>query len=389
MTGLNKAWHLFRDEVKYLLGGRVPLAAILIGLPLAFTLLFGMVYHDNVVNTISMVVHDEDQSSMSRQLIQMYADSERFNIVAYADSEEEMEHSINSGQAKVALGIPKDFSRDAKLGRGAELLLMVNSANNMFANAAMTASQEIARTYTVAIGQKMLESAGLLPQQAMDSVYPIRLGVRILGNPTNGYTPFMLSGLMMNGLQIGIMLTIAPLLITELLRRRYDWNYAAWLHLAVRWIPYWLLAMAGYLISLFVAIHCFAVPMAGSWLDAAALGGAFCFFVCGVLLLFSACSPTQVLSFQAPMLYIMPGLLYSGLSWPSFDMSEYAAIFGALMPMTYGGDTLRDILLMGYAPSLTANCGKMILGGLLCGLLAWGIFVLRRHFSWKKVGDPT
>lgn len=103
---------------------------------------------------------------------------------------------------------------------------------------------------------------------------PSWAGVRILGNPTNGYTPFMLSGLMMNGLQIGIMLTIAPLLILELLRRRYDWNYAAWLHLqAVRWIPYWLLAMAGYLISLFVAVHWFAVPMAGSWLDAAALGG--------------------------------------------------------------------------------------------------------------------
>lgn len=226
MTG-RKAWQLFRDEVKYLLSGRVPLAAILIGLPLAFTLLFGMIYHDNVVNTISMVVHDEDQSSMSRQLIQMYADSERFNIVAYADSEEAMEHSINSGQAKVALGIPKDFSKDAKMGRGADLLLMVNSANNMFANAAMTASQEIARTYTIAVGQKMLETAGLLPQQAMHSVYPIQLGVRILGNPTNGYTPFMLSGLMINGLQIGIMLTIAPLLITELLRRRYDWNYAA------------------------------------------------------------------------------------------------------------------------------------------------------------------
>lgn len=386
MSKRSQAWQLLSDEIHYLFGGRFPLAAILVGLPLMFTLLFGLVYRENTVNAIPLVIYDEDQSGTSRQLIQLYADSERFHIVAYVDSEEAMKATLDSGQTKVALAIPKGFSKDMKRGRGTELLLMVNSANNMFANAAMTALQEIVRSYTIAVGQKMLESAGLLPQQAMHAVYPIHLGVRILGNPTNGYTPFMLSGLMMNGLQIGIMLTIAPLLVTEVLRRRYDWKYAAWLHVAVRWIPYWGLAMAGYLGALIAAVYCFAVPMAGSWLEAAVLGGAFCFFVCGVLLLFSACSLTQVLSFQAPMLYIMPGLLYSGLSWPIFDMNLYATAFGALMPMTYGGDTLRDILLMGYAPSLAGNCLKMLLGGLFCGLLAWGVFCLRRHFCWRKAG---
>ena len=234
MSKRSQAWQLLSDEIHYLFGGRFPLAAILVGLPLMFTLLFGLVYRENTVNAIPLVIYDEDQSGTSRQLIQLYADSERFHIVAYVDSEEAMKATLDSGQTKVALAIPKGFSKDMKRGRGTELLLMVNSANNMFANAAMTASQEIARSYTIAVGQKMLESAGLLPQQAMHAVYPIHLGVRILGNPTNGYTPFMLSGLMMNGLQIGIMLTIAPLLVTEVLRRRYDWKYAAWLHVAVR-----------------------------------------------------------------------------------------------------------------------------------------------------------
>jgi len=64
---------------------------------------------------------------------------------------------------------------------------------------------------------------------------------------------------------------------------------------------------------------------------------------------------------QAPMLYIMPGLLYSGLSWPPFDMSSFAAAFGALLPMTYAGDALRDIMLSGYAPDLTRNVGIMLL----------------------------
>jgi ABC-2 type transport system permease protein len=384
MKARQKAWILFRGEVKYLFRGRFPLAVILIALPLSFTILFGMVYSKNVVNGIRMAIYDEDQSSMSRQFIQMYNDSERFHIVAYVDSEEDMEQAINSGQVQVAVAIPRDFSKNVKLGSGSNVMLMVNSANNMFANSALTASQEIVRSYAVAVGQKMLESTGLLPQQAMNSTYPVRLGVRILGNSTNGYTPFMLCGLMMNGVQIGIMLTIAPLLVTEILKHRYGWGYASWLHVAVRWVPYWLLAMTGYAFSLFMAVHCFAVPMHGSWFDALVLGGAFCFFVCGVLMLFSVCCPSQVLAFQAPMLYIMPGLLYSGISWPEFDMSQYAVLFGVLLPMTYGGDTLRDIMLMGYAPALKINCGKMLFGGLFCGLLSWGIFVLRRRIAWKK-----
>ena len=43
-------------------------------------------------------------------------------------------------------------------------------------------------------------------------------------------------------------------------------------------------------------------------------------------------------------------LLYSGLSWPAFDMSDVASAIGMLMPMTYAGDTLRDILLSGSSP---------------------------------------
>ena len=88
------------------------------------------------------------------------------------------------------------------------------------------------------------------------------------------------------------------------------------------------------------------------------------------------------------MLYIMPGLLYSGLSWPIFDMSEYATAFAFLLPMTYAGDTLRDILLMSYAPSLLENCVRMVIGGLLVAFLSICIFWLRSRDDqgWFSAG---
>lgn len=375
---------VFQDSFRSLFRGCVPLAALLVGTPLMFTLLFGLIYDENVVNDIALTVYDEDQSSMSRMLIQAYGDNDRFHIVSYVSSEEEMKAEILEGRARAALEIPRDFSKEVRLGRGSDYLLMVNSANNMFGNATIAASQEIARSLEVSVATSMLEAGGLLPAAALTNAYPARLGVRITGDPANGYAAFMLGGLMLNGLQIGIMVTLAPLLITELLRPRYDRRYPSWLFMLAGILPYALIAFLGYLISLLACIHLFYVPMHGSWLAVCALGVAFIAFVCCVLLVFSTCVPSRELSLQAPMLYIMPGLLYSGLSWPAFDMSTFAAAFGALLPMTYAGDALRDIMLSGYAPDLARNVTIMLAAAVGCFLVAWGIFHWRRLRGFRQ-----
>lgn len=384
-------WEVFSESFRSLFRGRVPLAALLIGTPLAFTLLFGVIYDGNVVNDIALTVYDEDQSSMSRTLIQAYGDSDRFRIVSHVLSEEAMKAEILEGRARAALEIPRDFSKDVRLGQGADYLLMVNSANNMFGNAALAASQEIARSFSVGVGQKLMEGVGLKPDDAMNAAYPVHLGVRITGDPANGYTSFMLAGLMLNGLQIGVMVTLAPLLITEILGLQRGREYPSWLLALAGALPYPMVAFVGFLVSMFVCVHVFAVPMRGSWLDACLLGIAFLTFVTGVLLLFSACVPSRELSLQAPMLYIMPGLLYSGLSWPPFDMSTFAAAFGKLLPMTYVGDALRDVTLSGYAPDLAVNCRTMILAGLGCFLVATLIFDFRRKraFHQAETGEAA
>lgn len=381
-----KFWAIVCDEWHYLIHGRPPVAIIIFAMPLAFSLIFGFIYRENVVNNIPFVVYDEDQSKLSRSLIQAYADADRFTYVAQAASEEEMQEAIESGQAKMALGIPKDFDKDIKSGLGSDILIMVDSTNNMFGNAALSASQEISRSYSVAVSKSLLESLSLLPDDAINAAYPVHMGVRILGNPANGYSSFMLSGLMMNGLQIGIMLTIAPAMVTEFFRRRWRGTNPLLISLG-KTLPYWCLGLVSFIISLNVVVYGFAVPMRGSWGDAILMAGAFLFFVSSVLHVFSVFCPTRVLSLQAPMVYIMPGLLYSGLSWPAFDMSDVASAIGMPMPMTYAGDTLRDILLSGSSPDLWRNVRIMFFGGLGCQILAATIFALRVRFLGGKGGE--
>ncbi len=380
-----KFLQVMRDEGKYLLSGRVPLLLIIFFLPLFFTVLFGVIYQQNVVKHIPTIIYDQDQSSLSRTLVQMYADSERYDIQGYVDTQEEMEQAIADSRAMAAVAIPRDFSKRVKTGAGAEVGLIVNSTNNMFGNAALSSAQEIQRSFSVAVAQKQMEGLGKLPKDAMNMAYPVHLGVRILNNPATGYAPFMLAGLMLNGFQIGLMLAAAPVLVTECLRRRYGKEYPSWLILLAKFVPYWLAAVAAYFLSLLAVVYGFQVPMRGSWLDALVLGGCFAFFVLGVMQIFSACSPGRVMSLQAPMVYIMPGLLYSGLSWPAFDMNELAGDLSLILPISYAGDNLRDILLAGYAPALWHDCGRMLLGGCIGILIGLAVFSLRRH--GQKKGD--
>lgn len=136
----------------------------------------------------------------------------------------------------------------------------------------LAASQEIARSFSVGVGQKLMEGVGLKPDDAMNAAYPVHLGVRITGDPANGYTSFMLAGLMLNGLQIGVMVTLAPLLVTEILGLRRGREYPSWLLALAGALPYPMVAFVGFVVSMLVCVHVFAVPMRGSWLDACLLG---------------------------------------------------------------------------------------------------------------------
>ncbi len=378
-----KIREVLREEFHRLIQGKYPVLLIIFILPLMFTVLFGMVYHENVVKNIPLVIYDQDQSNLSRSLIQTYTDSERFRVTAYVNTQEELDSQLAKGEALVGLGIPRDFSKDVKRGNTANILLIVDSANNMFGNAALSAAQEINRTFSVAVGQKLIEGIGVLPDASMAMVYPVRFGIRILYNPTNGYTPFMLSGLMLNGLQIGLMLVLGPLITEEFKRKRYGRSYASWVIIFGKVFPCWLASLVAYALSLVLMVLVFDVPCQGSVADMFIIGGAFSFSVLGALSMLAVFSPNVVMSLQVPLVYIMPGLLFSGLSWPSFAMNDTAWILSHILPMTYGADALRDILLAGHAPTLWQDAGGMFVLGSVFYVIAVLVMHIRRTYDLK------
>lgn len=377
--------NIMQEELKTLFQRKSPVGLLLVAIPLLYSLIFGFAYSRNVIKYVPAVIYDQDQTAISRSLAQAYIDSERYQIVAQVTTQEEMEELLRENKALVAIAIPPKFAQNIKLGMASEILLVTNATNNMFANSVISSSQEIIQTFSAASSQKLLEGLNQMPAPALHAAAPVKMGVRIINNPTTSYTNFMLAGLMANGLQIAILL-VAGTLIAKEYRRLSRWEGTSATAIVLgKLLPCWAFSIMAFLICLGVVTVCFGVPFRANLFSIIGLGSAFTFLVINLSFFFSAITRDEVSALQVPLLYIMPGLLFSGLSWPQLAMNQFSQTVSSLMPLTYMADTLRDLLLAGYSPVLLKNLLIMLASGSGLYLLTTFTFSQRR----RKIQNQT
>lgn len=368
-------------EWKYVADKKYVSLLILLLLPLAYTLCFGAIYMQGVVKHIPLVIYDEDQSSVSRSLIQCYNDSDKFEITGYVTSEEDMENMLQQEKALTALYIPKDFSKEVRLGRGGRISITINSVNNTIGNAAIMESWKITRTFNVGVARKLLQGINVIPAEAEKMAYPVTIGVRVLNNPTTAFSPFMLAGLGVQGVQIAIMITVCPLMGGALGKSLGEEGISTFKLYFSRILIYFLMALPGYMLVLVCSSLIFAVPIRGELWKFIILGSSYILNVLGILTLLGTFGKTKALSLQIPMLYIMPGTLYSGLSWPVFAMNEPAFWYAAIMPIRYTAVNVRYLMLGGYVPHLLRDVCVMAAGAAILSGLSCMVYDIKRNYE--------
>lgn len=347
-------------------------ALLLVAMPLCYTLLFGATYSANVLNDIPLAVCDLQQSKISRMLIEYYDTSDRFVMVEQAANMEELEEILASGRAKAGLYIPPDLDKNIKTGIPAEMGIIIDSTNVVYGSASLVAAEEINMNLLVGGGQKIAERLNLYPDEAMNVMYPAVIRVRILKNPTNSYTNFMLLGLIANGIQISLYLYAAD---------AFSWGRArwrsTWARLLGKALGMGIFSLLGFVLSLLLAKACFAVPLRAGWEQLLLLMLSFIALFIAVSLLFALVFSAPVLAIQNTLLFIMPGLLYSGLSWPDEWMGGLPAAIQTFFPIAYLAVPLRDLSLTGGSPLLEQNVCRMLAGALL--IFGTDYFLLRRR----------
>jgi ABC-2 type transport system permease protein len=312
---------------------------MLIGIPAIQLMLFGFAIRTEVRN-LPTVVLDESRSSESRALVQVMANTHNFRIVGEVGSRAEVEGMIASGHARAAVIIPPDFETDIKRGRTALAQVIVDAADPLSSNAAISGAALAGAARAAEIS---VQRSGRAP--------PLEVRVRPWYNPGLISSAYIVPGI------VGVLLSMTMILITSMaiVRERERGTLEQLVVTPIdrtslmlgKIVPFVLVGFTQMSVVLLLGRLLFDIPIRGSVTLLYAITTVFIVANLALGLVLSTTARSQVQAMQLGFLIILPNILLSGFMFPREAMPEVAQWLGAALPLTYYLEILRGILLKG------------------------------------------
>jgi ABC transporter DrrB family efflux protein len=348
-------------------------------IPVIQTLIFGVAL-DTQIEHIPMIVYDLDGRSASRELIQSFENTRRFEVIGSVYDEESFRRSMTSGQARVGLRIPPDFTESLLAGEQADVQVLIDGSDSQVATTAQNAANLLGLNKSIALARAKGEAAQLAParNQTGGAVVPIDIRTRLLYNPDLESSFFFVPGL------VGIILQLVTLFLTSfaIVREREMGTLEQLFVTPVgraglmlgKLLPY---AIAGFietLIVLMVMVYLFGIPINGSLFLLIALTALFLVCGLGLGLLISTLAKSQVAAMQFAFMVMLPSVLLSGFVFPREEMPLAIYLFTFTIPATYFIEILRGIVLRGAD---IFDLMPQVVGLTVCGIIILGLSITR------------
>jgi ABC-2 type transport system permease protein len=299
------------------------------------------------IRMIPMVVHDQDRSSESRELVAQFTNSGYFQLQSTASSSREVDQAIADGKAWVALVIPPDFSRRLLQRKTATLQLIGDGSDANSCNIGLGYASQIVTRYSRSIAADILEQN---PQMKLPG--RVLAETRVWYNPDLKSRNFMVPGVValvlmiitMTLTSIGIVKekeigTLEQLLVTPITPYQL---------ILGKLLPFVIIAIVDVTLVLTVARFWFEVPMRGSIPLLYALSGVFVLTTLGLGLFVSTISKTQQQAMMTAQFFVfMPFIYLSGFTFPIENMPQAIQYVTYLVPLRYFITIIRGIFLKG------------------------------------------
>lgn len=293
------------------------------------------------VDKVATVVYDMDKSSLSRELINEFTQSGYFTVIAYSDRPEEMDRSLDRGDAKVAIAVPVDFSKNVRAGKSATIEVILDGSNSNTAT--------IVQGYIFAIAQ----------------AYPRRIGGgtitplidtrnRVWYNTEMKSRNFIIPGL------IAVIMAVIVALLSSLTVSR-EWERGTMEQLIStpvkpaelvigKLIPYFIIGFADTVLSILMSTLVFDVPLRGSLFLLLILSSIFLFGGLSFGILISIVAKIQAVASQMAMLSsFLPAFLLSGFIFSISNMPGPLQWLTYLLPARYFVTILKGLFLKGIS----------------------------------------
>ncbi len=317
------------------------------------------------VKHISTVVYDLDHRPPAHELVDAFENTSYFDIVRYVQSDEELNHAIVEGTAKVGVKIPPDYTERLLAGETASFQVLIDGSDSSIARQALNASNGIATSR--AIHESTNQSNPPEPPR-------VRAEPRVLFNPEVKTANFMVPGL------VGIIMQLVTVFLTafSIVREKENGTLEQLMVTPVsrlglmmgKLTPYAVIGSFETCVVLLLMRFLFGVHITGSLPLLGAFSLLFLITALGLGLLVSTVASSQVEAMQWAFLIMLPSILLSGFVFPMETMPKPILYVAHLIPVTYFLRILRGIILRG------ATFDDLWLDGLWLALIGLAVLLL-------------
>ncbi len=316
------------------------------------------------VTNVPLVVVDQDRSAASRRLIERFAASRYFEVVADEVDPRAVEGHLSAGRAWLAIVIPSDFAEALSRSAPDESVVQV-IADGTDAN-----SSGVALGYVQGV---IGEFNAMIGQTRGEGPPAVEGRVRVWYNPDLESRNFMVPGV----LALLLLLVTANLTSMAIVREREVGTLdqlnvtplARWELILGKLLPYGVIGVIDVLLVVAVALFWFEIPLRGSlWL---LLAASLVYLLCtlGLGLFVSTISSTQQQAMMtSTFFFLVPMVFLSGFIFPIENMPRPIQMLTTVIPLRYFLVIVRGIFLKGL--------DFPVLWPQFAALGAWGVSVL-------------
>ncbi len=342
---IRRLFAVARKEVLHILRDTRSLGIVVI-MPVTLMLLFG--YGVNLdLKKIPIYVYDQDGSQQSQDLLKRFQASEYFHVVRAVNNNADIAHALDSGEARMGLVIPWDFSRRLNQGGPVNVQALVDATDNNTANVLIGYTQAVIQGYSGEVQLAWLQAHG-------KSIQPVPLSVqtRTWYNEDLESSSFIIPGV------LALVMSVIGAFLTSLTIAR-EWERGSMEQLIStpltameimlgKLAPYFVLGMIDVGVCVMLAVGWFHVPFRGSYMTLATCSALFLIVVLSLGFLISVVAKTQLAASQISLIItFLPAFLLSGFLFAIEQMPVALQWITRIFPARYYVTILKKIFLKG------------------------------------------
>lgn len=327
----------------------------LVFIPIITFFFLAAVFYSGVPSDLPVGVVNQDNTPLSRQLIQMVDAGQAVKVAYDLGSVEEGRDLMLEGKISGVFVVPIDFERKILSGEKVNCSAFISGLNILVGSLIERDITTIVQTFSAGIEIQKLVSSGKSATDAYNLSMPIYFDKHILFNPYTSYAYYLLPGFMPMMLLLIVLLSSSYSIGIELKEgRASEWLASSGGNIftatVAKLLPYTIIFMVQLLVMNVIMYSYLKVPLSGNiWLIAAAnILFVLAYQMVGVLITVVLANMRFAMSICAG--YGVLAFSFSGLTFPIMAMSPFVAPFSNLFPLTFYIKVFIDQAMRG-APS--------------------------------------